>query len=87
MNIDAVQERAGDLGNVALDHGRGAHALARLVVEEAAGAGIHGSGQHEARRKAERHGGSRDGHGVIFEGLAQNLEYVTGKLRQLVQEQ
>jgi hypothetical protein len=61
MNIDAVEQRAGDFGHVALDHGRRTHALARLVVEVAAGAGIHGGGQHEARRKAERHGGARDG--------------------------
>ncbi len=51
MDIDAVEERAGDLGDVALDHGRGAHALARFVVEIAAGAGIHGGGEHEARRE------------------------------------
>ncbi len=52
MDIDAVEQRAGDLGDVALDHGRGAHALARLVVEISAGAGIHGGGQHEARRES-----------------------------------
>ena len=87
MDVDAVEQRAGDLGHVALDHGRRAHALARLVVEVAAGAGIHGRGQHEARGKAERHGGARDGDGVIFERLAHDFEHVAGKLGQLVEEE
>jgi hypothetical protein len=87
VNVDAVEQRAGDFGHVALDHGRRAHALARLVVEVAAGAGIHGRRQHEARRKAERHGGARDGHRVIFERLAHDLEHVARKLRQLVQKE
>ena len=87
MNVDAVQQRAGDLGDVALDHRRGAHALARLVVEVAAGAGVHGRRQHEARRKTERHGGARDGDRVIFQRLAHDLEHVARKLRQLVEKQ
>ncbi len=37
--------------------------------------------------KAERHGGARDGDGVIFQGLAQDLEDVAGKLRQLVEKE
>ena len=45
VDVDAVQQRAGDLGDVALDHGRGTHALARLVVEVAAGAWVHGGGR------------------------------------------
>ena len=87
MNIDAVEQRAGDLGHVALDHGRRAHALARLVVEVAAGAGIHGRGQHEARRKAERHGGAGDGDGVVFQRLAHDFEHVARELGQLVEEE
>jgi hypothetical protein len=37
--------------------------------------------------KGERHGGARDGDGVIFERLAHHLEHVAGKLRQLVEEE
>jgi hypothetical protein len=33
MNVDAVEERPGDLGDVALNHGRGTHALAGFVIE------------------------------------------------------
>jgi hypothetical protein len=51
VDVDAVEQRAGDLADVALDHGRGTHAVARLVVEVAAGAGVHGGGEHEARGK------------------------------------
>ncbi len=44
MDVDAVEKRAADLGDVALDHGRGAHTFAGFVVEVAAGAGVHGGG-------------------------------------------
>src|SRR5271157_4212790 len=87
VNVDAVEKRAGDLGHVTLNHGRGALALAGLVVEEAAGAGIHGRGEHKARGEANRHGGAGDGDGVVFQGLAQDLEDVAGKLRKLVEEE
>ena len=40
VNVDAVEQRAGDLGDVALDHRRGAHAFARFVVEVSAGASL-----------------------------------------------
>ena len=53
VDVDAVEQRAADLGDVALDHGRGAHAVAGLVVEVAAGAGVHGGGEHEAGGEAE----------------------------------
>ena len=53
VDVDAVEQRAADFGDVALDHGRGAHALAGLVVEVAAGAGVHGGGEHEAGGEGE----------------------------------
>ena len=37
MYIDAIEQWTGDLGDVALDHGRSAHALTGLVVEVTAG--------------------------------------------------
>ena len=81
MDIDAVEQWAGDLGDVALDHGRSAAALAGAVIEVAAGARIHGGGEHEAGGKAERHGGAGDGDGVILKRLAHDLKDVAGKLR------
>jgi hypothetical protein len=40
MDVDAIEQRAGDFADVTLNHGRGAHALARLVVEVAARASL-----------------------------------------------
>src|ERR1035441_154238 len=52
MYVDAVEQGSADLADVALDHGRGAHALAGLVVEVAAGSRVHGGGEHEGRGAA-----------------------------------
>jgi hypothetical protein len=40
VQVDAVQERSGEAGAVALDHRRGAGAVVFRVSEEAAGAGV-----------------------------------------------
>uniref|UniRef100_E6PYE2 Uncharacterized protein n=1 Tax=mine drainage metagenome TaxID=410659 RepID=E6PYE2_9ZZZZ len=86
MNVDAVEQRAGDFGDVALDHGRGTHAFAGLVVEVSAGAWVHGGGEHKARGKGERHAGAGDGDGVFLEGLAHDFQDVAGKLGKLVEK-
>jgi hypothetical protein len=39
VNVDVIEERAGDFGNVALDHRRSAMAIASGVPEIAAGTG------------------------------------------------
>ena len=87
MDVDAVEEGAADFGDVALDHGWGAHALARLVVEVAAGAGVHGGGEHEAGGEAEGHGGAGDGDHAVLKGLAENFEDVAGELGEFVEEE
>src|SRR6185437_12735983 len=68
-------------------HGRRAHAVAALVVEVTAGAGVHGRGQHEARGEAERHCGARNGDLTVLKRLAENLEDVARELGKLVQEE
>src|SRR5271166_713028 len=70
VDINAVEQRAGDLRNIALDHHRRAVALARAVAEVAAGTWIHGRHQHEARRETERHGGARDGYRAVLKRLS-----------------
>jgi hypothetical protein len=40
VDVDAVEQRAADLGDVTLDHRRGAHAFAGLVIEVAAGSRV-----------------------------------------------
>jgi len=87
VDVNTVHEWTGDLGDVALDHGRGAHALAALVVEVATRAGVHGSSEHEAGRKAEAHGSARDRYVSVLKWLAQDLEYVTGEFGEFVKEQ
>ena len=87
MNVNAVQQRAGDFGDVALDHGRRTHALAAFVVEVAAGAGVHGRGQHETRGEAKAHAGAGDSDVAVFERLAKNLQDIAGELRKLIQEE
>ena len=62
-------------------------ALARAVVEESAGAGIHRRRQHEARGKRQRHGGARDGDSAVFQRLAHDFQHVAGELRQFIEKE
>ena len=87
VDVDAIEQGSGNLGHVALDHRRRAHALPRFVVEVSARAGIHRGRQHEARRKAERHGGAGDGDLAVFQRLAKHLQHIAGEFRQLVQKE
>ena len=87
MDVDAVEQRPGNLRNVTLDHGRRAVALAGGVAEIAARTRIHRGGQHEARREGHRNGGASNGDGTVFQRLAHYFEHVALKFGQLVQEQ
>ncbi len=58
MDIDAIEKRSGNLGDVALDHGRSALASTRGIAEETARTRIHG-GEHEARRESDGDGGAK----------------------------
>jgi hypothetical protein len=87
VDIDAIEERAADFCNVALDDRRSAVALTGPVVEIAAGAGVHGGGEHEGGGEGEGHGGAGDGNVTVFERLAQDFENVAGKLGELVEEE
>lgn len=78
---------AGDLGDVVLDERRGAVALAGSVVEVAAGAGVHGGGEHEGGGEAERHGGACDDDVAVFEGLAHDFEDVAGEFGEFVEKE
>jgi hypothetical protein len=87
MDIDAVHERTGDFRDVALDHGRGALAVAGAVVVETAGARVHGGGEHEARGESEGPAGAGDAHSGIFKRLAQDFEDVARELGQFVKNE
>jgi hypothetical protein len=87
VNVDAIHERPGNLRNVALDHGRRAVAFTGAVVVKAARTGIHGRGQHETRRKSQRHGGARNAHRAILQRLAHHLEHITREFGELIEKE
>src|SRR5208282_603849 len=84
MYVNAVEQRPGDFGNVALNLRRRAVALAGRVAEKAARARVHGRGQHESRRKADGSRGARDGHAPILERLAHHFQNVALELGQFI---
>ena len=87
VQIDAVEQRAGEFVAVALDHiGRAGTAAAGLA-EITAGTGIHRCDQLEARRKSYAVAGSRNHNVPGFQGLAQDLQNLAIELRKLVQKQ
>src|SRR2546425_13149277 len=87
MDVDAVEQWAGDAGEVALHAEGPADAIVLRIAEVAAGARIHRRREHEPRRIREAHGGARDGYDAVLHRLAQHLEHVLAELGQLVQEQ
>ena len=87
MQVDAVQQRAGDAAAVLLNGAGRAGTLPRGVTQVAALAGVHGGSQHELAGVA---GGTvypahRDG--AVLQGLTQHFQGVAGKFRQFVQKQ
>lgn len=87
VQVDAVEQRAGELGAVALDLFRGATARVGDVTQVATGAGVHGGDQLEARREAHPVVGPGDDDLSVLQGLAQDFEDLSVELRQLVEEQ
>ncbi len=89
MDVDAVQQRAGDSAAVALDGAvfAGARVIGDAGAEIAAGTGVHGGDEHEFRGKSEALGGAGDGDDAILQGLAQHFQHAALELRQLIQKQ
>ena len=87
VNVDAVEQRAGDAADVALNLRGATAALAHGVVPEAAGAGVHRGREHEGGREGQRHRGAADRDAPVFEGLAQDFEDRAVELGQLVEEE
>src|SRR5690348_10442101 len=87
VNVDAVEKRAGDFGDVALNHGRRAAAFAGGIAEVAARARVHGGGEHEARWKGDGNGGAGNGDGAVFERLAHDFEDVALEFREFIEEE
>ena len=87
MEVDPVQQGAGDLlhilGHLPVRTG----APARGMPPPAAPAGVHGAHQLESGGQVQRPAGAGHGHGAVLQGLAQGLQHIPVELRQLVQEQ
>lgn len=88
MDVDPVQERAGQFGSVTADllMGTGAGPVF-LIPEVTAGTGIHGADQHKFRREREHRPGPGHGHFPVFQGLTQHFQGAFGKLGHLIQEE
>ena len=87
MDVNAVEQRAGNFCDVALDHGRSAVTFAGGIAKVAAGAGIHCGGEHEARGKCDGRGGTGDSDRAVFERLAHDFEDVALKFGELIEEE
>ena len=87
VDVDPVEQRAGDPGAVALDVQRRAAAGVGRVAEVAAGTGIHGRREHETCREREAHGRPAQRDDAVLQGLAQHLQHVAAEFGQLVEEQ
>jgi len=87
LDVDAVEQGAGDAVLVALRAFRRAAAFAGHVSEPAAGAGVHRRHQLEASRKVGLVRRARDRDLARLERLAQHFQHAPVELRQFVEEE
>ena len=66
VQIDSVQQRSRDPGEIPLDLRRSADALLHCRAPVTAGAGVHGCYQHESGGEGQRAGGPTNGHLSLF---------------------
>ncbi len=86
VQIDAVEQRARNFGQVAFHHSGAAHALFVRVVVIATRARIHRRHQHKTRRVVYRVFGPRNGHAAFFHRLAHHFQNASFELGQLIQK-
>src|SRR4051794_27841543 len=70
VQINSIEERAGDALAITLDLGRTATALAFEIPEISARTGVHRGDEHELGREGDRARGTRDRDPAILERLA-----------------
>ena len=85
--VDAVQQRTGEPGEVALDLRLGAAAAAGGMTVPSALTGVHGTYQHELAGVDHRAGGPGNLNLPVLQGLTQHLQHILLKFRQLIQKQ
>jgi hypothetical protein len=86
VDVDPVQERAGNALLVFGDGGRRTGAGPDGIVVIAAGAGVHGRNELKVGRKGERTLCPADGDDLVLDGLAQHFQDAWPELGQFVQE-
>ena len=87
VQVDAVEQGAGDATEVLLDLGRRAGAGAAGIRPVSAGTGIHGGDEDEVGGESRAAEGPADGHLAFLERLAQDLERLAIELGHLVEEE
>ena len=87
VDVDSVDERAGDFRQITFDLARRAFASAKIGPVVAAGAGIAGGDQKKSGEIGYGFFCAGHGNGAVFEGLAYHFKDVARKLRELVEEQ
>jgi hypothetical protein len=86
LNVDAVEERAGDPGAITLNLQRRADAFFLRIGKKAARARIHCGDEHDAGGVVDRAERTGDGDVAVFQRLPHDLEDVAPEFRQLVEE-
>ena len=84
LDVNPIQQRAGDARDIALDLVLCAFAVSARVAEETARAGVHGGDEHEIRGIREGCGRSRDSDVSIFQRLPHDLQHVSAEFREFV---
>src|SRR5256885_15988712 len=74
MEIDPIEERAGNSLAITMDLGGAAAAFAFQIAEVTARTWIHRGDEHELGRERDAAGGARHGDFAIFERLAHHFE-------------
>lgn len=87
MEVDAIEEGAGDALAVVFDLARIATAVAFGVAEEAAGAGIEGGDEDAFGREGKGASGAGDSDFTVFEGLAEDFEGGAAEFGEFVKEE
>ena len=87
VDIDTVEQWAGDLAHVALDLRSRTPAFLGSISVETAGAGVHRAHQHQVRRKGEGHVCTGEGDAALFKRLTQKLQNIAIEFGQFIEEQ
>jgi hypothetical protein len=87
MDVDTVEQGAGDLRQVSLDLQWRWGQITVTVLERSSWARVHGCNKHETGRVPRRNCDPRNGELTVFERLAQHFESAACEFRQLIEEE